>query len=262
MEDYINKYDSFTKIIVYDFRQGSGGIGDCIKFFMYALKLCMQHNIKLYYLINNTFIEKYLKLKYEKMYIEKSSIVDSCNIDANDISNINGGVYNIITPCKFYNYYNNDSLTMLGQEVFKFSEEIIINSTKLNVDNITNYISIHLRLGDKHLETDQSFVLVTWDTRMYNEEKLYNFIVDNCDKNIIFFCDNQTYKLKIKNKFNNVIILNCNIGHTSLSNTTDVQTLDAVTEFYIMTKSEYIYSASNSGFSTLASKFNNVPICM
>ena len=45
----MNKYDSFTKIIVYDFKKGDGGIGDCIKFFMHSLKLCMKHNIKLYY---------------------------------------------------------------------------------------------------------------------------------------------------------------------------------------------------------------------
>jgi hypothetical protein len=59
MEDYLNNYDSFNKIIVYDFKCGDGGIGDCIKFFLYALRLCMNHNIKLYYLINNTLLEKY-----------------------------------------------------------------------------------------------------------------------------------------------------------------------------------------------------------
>ena len=258
----MNKYDSFTKIIVYDFKLGDGGIGDCIKFFLYALKLCIKHNIKLYYLINNTILEKYLILKYEKMYIDPSNIVGAYNVNADDIVNINECVYNIITPGIFYNCYNNNSLTISGKEVFKFSADININSAKLNVNNITNYISIHLRLGDKHLETDNTFVLVKHDERHYNEEKLFHFINDNCDKNIIFFCDNHNYKLKIKTKFNNVIILNSNIGHTSLSNTTNLQTLDAVTEFYIMTKSEYIYSASNSGFSILASNFNNVPIYM
>ena len=64
----------------------------------------------------------------------------------------------------------------------------------------------------------------------------------------------------LKNKYNNINILNCHIGHTCLSNTTDVQTLDAVTEFYLMTKSEKIFSASNSGFSIMASKYRNIPI--
>lgn len=260
MEDYINQYDSFTKIIVYDFKQGDGGIGDCIKFFMHTLNLCMKYNIKLYYLINNNLLEKYLTLKYEKMYIDSSNIVGSCNIREHDIANIKDGIYNIVTPCIFYNIYNNNTIIMACQEVFTFSEEVKLNGCRLNVNNVNNYISIHLRLGDKYLETDHSFVLVKHDERIYNEASLFNFINDNCNKNIIFFCDNQSYKLKIKNKFKNVIILNCDIGHTSLSNTTDAQTLDAVTEFYLMTNSEQICSASNSGFSTMASKFKNIPI--
>jgi hypothetical protein len=49
------------------------------------------------------------------------------------------------------------------------------------------------------------------------------------------------------------------IGHTSFSNTTKKQVLDAVTEFYILTKSDMIYGITNSGFSLMASKFNNIP---
>jgi len=260
MEDYLNKYDSFTKIIVYDFKQGGGGIGDCIKFFMHTLNLCMKYNIKLYYLINNNLLEKFLTLKHAKMYISQSNIVDALICNKTDIENVNANVYNIVTPCLFYNIYNNDTITMPCQEVFTFSDEVKLNGCRLNVNNVSNYISIHLRLGDKYLETDPSFVLVKHDERIYNEAKLFNFIYDNCNKNIIFFCDNQTYKLKIKNKFNNIIILNCDIGHTSLSNTTDKQTLDAVTEFYLMTNSEQICSVSNSGFSIIASKFKNIPI--
>jgi len=43
-----------------------------------------------------------------------------------------------------------------------------------------------------------------------------------------------------------------------LSNTTNKQILDAITEFYILSNSHLIYSASNSGFSKMASKFNNI----
>jgi hypothetical protein len=260
MEDYINKYDGFNKIIVYNFKHASGGIGDCIKFFMYLLKLCMQHNIKLYYLVNNTMLEKYLKLKYDKMYITQSSIVDARNISANDIPNLTVDICNIVDPGIFYNIYNDDHIPTPINEVFTFSDEVKINSVKLNVDNISNYISVHLRLGDKYLETDNAFIYCKYDVRVYNEERLFHFIENNRDKNIIFFCDNHAYKLKIKNKYNNISIITCHIGHTCLSNTTDEQTLDAITEFYLMAESEKIYSASNSGFSIMSSKFKNIPI--
>ena len=49
MEEYMNNYDMFKKHIVYDFRLGLGGIADCIKFFMFILKICMQHHIQLHY---------------------------------------------------------------------------------------------------------------------------------------------------------------------------------------------------------------------
>ena len=59
--------------------------------------------------------------------------------------------------------------------------------------------------------------------------------------------------------YDNVIITNSDIGHTGLANTiTPRQVLDTVTEFYILTNSNLIYSASNSGFSIVASKFKNV----
>ena len=75
---------------------------------------------------------------------------------------------------------------------------------------------------------------------------------------ILFFCDNNKYKLKIKNEYNNIIITDANIGHTSLLNTTEKQVLDTITEFYLLTNSQLIYAASKSGFSYMASRFNNV----
>ena len=64
----------------------------------------------------------------------------------------------------------------------------------------------------------------------------------------------------MKNKYNNIIIPDSCIGHTSLTNTTDKQILDAVSEFYLLSNSKEIYKASHSGFSTIASKFNKIPL--
>jgi hypothetical protein len=260
MEEYINKYDSFEKKIVYDFKLGDGGIGDCIKYFMFILSICIKHNIKLYYKKNNILIEKYLILKHKKMYINENDIKDSKNnMNVNNLENINVGVYNILSPHWGYNRYNYNMPLLPCNQVFYFSDTVRLNSKNLLSIDIKNYISIHLRLGDKYLETDKSFVYCKDDTRIYNQQKLFKFIENNSDKNIIFFCDNNNYKLNIKNKYNNVIITSCNIGHTSLSNTTEKQVLDAISEFYLMANSKKIYSASESGFSIIASKFNNIP---
>jgi hypothetical protein len=246
MENYINKYDIFEKKMVYDFVLGDGGIGDCIKFFMFILESCIKNNIRLYYKKNNIEIEKYIKLKYDKMYITEDIIENLDNIS-------------IVKTYLYYPTVNYD-FSINIKDVFYFTNEIKLNCNNLIPSNINNYISIHLRLGDKYLETDKNFVYCVNDERVFTEEKIFKFIEDNYNENIFFCCDNNSYKIKIKEKYNNIIITNCNIGHTSLSNTTSKQILDTLTEFYILSNSNLIFCGSYSGFSIVASKFNNIPI--
>ena len=69
MENYIKNYNTYDKIIVYNFQLGDSGIGDCIKFFMFVLEDCIKNKKRLYYKKNNTDLEKYIKLKHD-MYID------------------------------------------------------------------------------------------------------------------------------------------------------------------------------------------------
>jgi len=263
MENYLINYDHYTKKIVYDFKIGDGGIGDCIKFFLYALNLCIKYEIKLYYLINNIDLKKHLKLRNEKMYIQLNELSSYRLISESDISKITTSeIYNIIRPEIFYTSFIEDKSSINRiftpvEKIFYFSDEVIYNSRKLL--NIDNYISLHLRIGDAFLETDIHYVQCKNDKRLFNELKLFKFIEQN--KNIVFFCDNKSYKLKIKKLYDDVIITNANIGHTSLANTTDMQVLDAITEFYLIANSQKIVAASNySGFSELASKYKGIEL--
>jgi len=244
MDKYIDQFDLFEKIIIYNFELGNGGIGDCIKFFMFILEVCMKNSTRLYYKINNIEIEKYIKLKYDKMYIENIKIFPTAQV---------------VSPTTYYSTVTYDYSIDI-KDVFYFTDEVKISSQCLFPRDVHSYISIHLRLGDKYLETDKQYVLVKNDTRHYVEEKIFKFIEENYTKNIFFCCDNNAYKLKIKEKYNNIIITNCDIGHTSLSNTTKKQVLHGISELYILTNSEMIFAASRSGFSIIASKFNNIPL--
>lgn len=243
MEKYINNYNNYKDTIVYNFDLGNGGIGDYLKFFMIILEYCMDNNIRFYHKINNIQIEKYIKLKYEIMDITQEQLSKLDN-------------FIIKTPYDYYtNCYYNYSLNF--DELFFFDDII-----KKNVKNIlpllpNKYICIHVRLGDHFLETDKQFVACKNDVRHVSEDTLYKYIEDNNDKDIIFLCDNNDYKLKLKEKYNNIIITKAQIGHTSLINTTENQVIDTITEFYILSNSELIYG-NNSGFSRLASKFKNI----
>ena len=246
MENYIKNFKNFDKISIYDFKLGEGGIGDYLKFYMIILTKCIRNNIKLYNKKNNIEIEKYIKLKYDFLYISSDEISKLKNV----------------TIEKPHHYYRNDKYdgNISINEIFYFDDIVKTNVKNILASLPSNYISIHLRLGDKFLETDKKAVLCKNDTRDFSSEKIYKFIEDNNDKNIIFFCDNNSEKLKIKNKYNNIIISTSQIGHTSLSNTTKRQILDSITDFYILSNSQLIYSASYSGFSIMASIFNNVNI--
>jgi len=264
MDEYIKRYDTLEKKLVFVFLVGHGGIGDCIKFFMQALYYSIKNNIKLYYFRSNIPIEKYLKLNHDKMYFVEG-FDKLVRTDYSNLINLEPNIYHYIYPSDLYSQplnvtLNFDDLVNI-KDVFYLSDEVILTKNRLISPNIDNYISVHLRLGDKHLETDKEYVICVNDERWFDEKKLFNFIEDNIEKNIIFFCDNNGYKLKLKERYDKLIITNSDIGHTSLSNTSESQLLDALAEFYIMSNSYKIYNASDSGFSLMASKFNNIPLC-
>lgn len=260
MDAYLANYESYTKYIVYDFKLGDGGIGDYCKFFMYLLCMCVTNKYRIYYLVNNITIEKYMVLKHKQFYIRHDELPKDFTI-ATNIMQIFDSDCTLITPSLLYNVYNYDAITIQLQDIFTFSEQIHANYDRLFPKNISDYVSVHLRIGDKYLETDKSFVVVIDDERYYDEGSLFQFIELNTHLNIIFFCDNNGCKQYLKSKYPSLIIIDARVGHTSLFNTTEEQILDAITEFCIMCNSSHIYSASSfSGFSIMASKFKNTPI--
>lgn len=269
MENYIKNYDNLEKKIVYDFKLNNGGIGDNINIFMYLLNLCIKYNIKIYYLRNDINTEKYLKLKYEKMYITNQELTNRCEIkNINELSNLDKNIFYTITPFVFYSdsgFLYNDLIPI--ENVFYYSDEIKLNCKHLlpahfdNENENKQYISIHLRLGDSYMKQPPNYCC--WnDKREFNEEKMFNFIENIYSQNqiILFFCDNHEYKLKIKNKYPNLIITDSDIGHTSFHITTDKQVLDTISELYLMSNSQSIVAVSKSGFSITASKFKDIPI--
>lgn len=251
IKNYIKNYDNLTKKLIYNFEYGMGGIGDYFKFFIYALRYCINNNIKLYLSIKHE-LDRYVRLKYDKMYIDINNLNYITLNKYKDLEKIDDKNIYLVYPFIFYDVqkevYDNAIISKL-EDLFYFTDEIIINLPK------EKYISLHLRLGDKYLETDKNFIICKDDKRYYNESKLNKFIEENKDKNIYFFCDNYTFKKNIKQKYSYINIIDVKIGHTSLLNTTNEQIKNSIIEFYIISKSEKIYWISWSGFSLMASRF-------
>ena len=274
------------KYCVYDFRQGNGGLGDFIKFYMILFHLCIKYNHTIQCKVNNHYMEKYIILKNTEAYItENPGKQINFNTDFKALESWITNESDVderceLSPDRLVRLYRNSSesfrtananlfthkYTENLNRIFNFSDEVKKNAQTIcplcfsNSGEITNYSSIHLRLGDKFLETDNKYINVKEDVRTFSEERLYKFIETNSDKTFMFFCDNNKFRLMIKNKYNNIIIPDSCIGNTSLNNTTDKQTLDAVSEFYLLSNSKEIYKGSYSGFNMIASKFNNIPL--
>ena len=72
--------------------------------------------------------------------------------------------------------------------LFEFSKEVLDNRDKLLSHDIQDYISLHVRLGDKHIQIEginrDEEVL---DERHINQDKIEKCIMDNKDNNIILF---------------------------------------------------------------------------
>jgi hypothetical protein len=165
--------------------------------------------------------------------------------------------YAVVTPFIFYGVIDYDQIYIQGSDVFEFSPDVIRNS--ILRETITNYSSIHVRLGDKYLETDPSFIICPADARAFDEAHLIAFMETKTSVPVLFMCDNLQFKLKIKQICSSIILTSAEIGHTSLTNTTDKQILDGITEFYLLTNSDIIYAATSSGFSRMAANFKNIP---
>lgn len=261
LEEYLKNHDNFRKSMVYNFIQGWGGIGDYIKFFLYALSLCMKHEMKIKLKINNTPIEQYIKLKHNFMYITEEELNSGRILNVTSQNFKNARQFNIVRPQLFYMSFTEESINNINaNDIFYFSEEITNNVKNIiQLKEKENYISFHIRLGDKFLETDKSFVYINnlEDTRIFSEEKLFNFLEKNKNNKVLLFCDNKKYKKNLCVKYDFITITEADVAHSDFKNTSEKQLIDTITEFYILCNSSLIYAVSHSGFSFTASLFNN-----
>jgi hypothetical protein len=264
MDDYLLNYDNLDTTVIFAFEVGDGGIGDLIKYFIYLLQYCIQNNIKIKYLLTNNPINNYLKLKYQQFYVTPSDIYYNNITQLNDISSVKPRRTHLVKPYAMYSHHSRvyNTINIPGSSIFYFTEEITNKASNFirSISPTNNYIGIHLRLGDKYIETDAKFKAVPHDVRVYNEQNIYKCIEDNKNTPMIFLCDNKQYALNIEYKYPHIAITNYDIGHTSYTNTTHEQIINTLSEFYLLAQSQHIYAASESGYSIMAAKFNNIPL--
>jgi len=250
MENYQSEYNTFTKHIVYTFSLGEGGIGDFVHCVMGVLSHCIKHRIAFHVHLASPMLEKHLLLKFPAMYLKK---VESPQTLINLNAELNPHVFYTINSHTLFTR-NTFQADIPCNDVFTFSEDVMKTAQSFTLP--ASYTSVHLRIGDKFLETDRKFVLCKNDRRTFDEEKIFDCLKNL--NNVVFFCDNFKYKMKIKNMFPHVYVTDWPIGHTSLSNTSEESFVYALSEFSIICQSSNVIGASKSGFAKAAALFKPV----
>jgi len=250
MEEYLANWDTYKKGAVLTTFHGQGaGVGDYVKFFMYLIQFCMKIKYRAYYLIGRPE-EKYLKLIDERMYITQEEM--------NQQKNENKLI--IKSPLEFYDKFCWSDLYLNAFNIFKFTDEVVQNR-KLILDYEGDYIAIHVRLGDKFLETPKENVFVVNDHRKFDEDLLHKYIENHKDKTIVLVSDNKAYREKIRDMYDNVKITKGKIAHTGLAGMLKTtEAMDTITELYILTQSEKVLVCAQSGFPIITKFFNNTKL--
>jgi len=249
MEDYMRLRTLYTRKVIFKIPHFQGGIGDVIKYFLFLIQLSIQKRWKVYYAITDLKVNKWLKLRYPELYYNVEHPVYLNNINNVGVPDLEY----IVNPHLLYGIFSYEDLYLKGSDVFEFAPEIVERS---KVFPIEKYRSLHIRLGDKFLEIPVEQNQCITDARPFNQESVLECIQQN--PGILIFCDNLGYKTDLKEKYD-ILVTPFKIGHTCLPSTSDETIMDTLTEFYLLTRSQHIYSASDSGFPKMASNFYGVP---
>lgn len=256
------------KKLLFRFPLTNGGIGDMIKFFICALDIAIRYDLRICFLKSDNPITKYLISRCEHIYIEDKELDGSSIIPVQQYNqieelsrNIDAGSTIQVSPHIFYDipiYEIVDKYNI--SEIFKFTDDIYQMKKDNNISE--EYVSVHIRRGDKHIEAASSVKQVPHDSRPFDQTNFDNMVnnlfTDN--KAVMLFSDSMVFKKMMSKKFDKLQCLDLKIGHTTWTNTSDEQIKNTVFEFYILCNSVKIIANCVSGFSKMASAINKIDI--
>lgn len=240
-------------VYVYKFGFGDGGLADFIQYALYAIH---KYNGQNFLIKIDHPNYKYIKFKKESLDYHKNK---EKIIGLNEIEIRSTQFFSSKEALEEFNKYRDGNIPFF--DFFDFSKEVYAKYEELRPKN--DYITIHIRFGDKYLENQNRGVMSCMDdTRVGNNSYDYYFslidkiIEENKDVDIMLLADNKKFKDMCKLEFPSVVINDINIihtGNTYTDNTNfDEQLIMTIAEFLLICKSKEIHSLTYSGFSVVA----------
>lgn len=281
-------------IIVHTHFRGGGGIGDFIRSALSFYSLCKRYGYEYYIsfeenpILKSCFIYKSVPTEYINMdkisiRIEQKDIIfneDFFTTKVNDIINETNNINKVI--CLYSNAIGIEKYENINLIKEEFLNNILIPSVSVqNYINLTyrqldifnnNYLSVHIRCGDKYIETENKQYnskdkrLDIDNIEIYDKYNncIQTFIKKyNIDLPILIHSDCNLFKKNLINLNNNYKILDIKISHISenTGSTDEDSYIATVAEFYILANANIILAPyTYSGFSHIGSLINNKPL--
>ena len=265
MEQFLEIYKTSDLEAVYVYQFETGGLADFIKFAIKVINFCYVKRIKFYVFINHPLAEfihfhhqfmnftgRFPNPHYEIQSYSRTRLIQDNLITLSPKM--------IITP---FGCHSEDWPVALPagirfQDIMDFKPMIYASVPALP----PNYVAVHLRLGDLHMECAKGFTGPTTDSRKWNESQLCSLLEElhSQGKEIVFLSDNRNYKKRLMNKYPWLHMTEMKIGHIGLQYVSSDDILNTILEFVIIMKSSHIYAASYSGFNEIASMISGTPI--
>lgn len=239
------------------------GLGDFIRGTISLFDYCQKYNYKLLFDNDHELFE----------LLEKNENIIDSNILSTTIElippigydEINIRLENLFLENKnfcvltnsFYKNEISDECKLFVRNIFTPNEIIVKNIDnvlkKLNININKKYNVIHLRFGDKYIHNNNEF-----DTNTYKclDEKIKNILLENTDEQFILLSDSSkmAQELSLNNSalfyFDNKKI---HMGDLIYEDSIKNAVIDTITDFFIMSKCDKIFSYQGSGFSYMAS---------
>lgn len=238
-DEYCALAPTLDTAVVCEFGLTQGGIGDFFKIFAFSLELAIASRARI--LVRNTSpLAAFLHPKHAWM------------TDARGMR-----VVTTVNNAYWYNHASTETTQELCSALvlsdwFEMDASIVADARRLAPP--TAYTALHIRRGDKHLETNRANVACKDDERPFAASAID--AVCAREPVLLVVGDHAGTLRDLKARFPHVVLTGLEIGHTSLKGTPAPAVRAALVEFVMLGNARSIVASSTSGFPYLASRWH------
>lgn len=254
--------------IFMSYTYNQGGYGDFIRSYLAIFVYCKLNGIDIYLYIPDHPLNRCFKCITNYLNYPIKTFID-CHSShlVWELEQCKNPNYNVIIYSNKFDFIPFDTLKTYVDE---FKSNVVLSDTVINKINLLyniEYVSLHIRFGDKFMECNSQCIHDDIRVDPSNKSVLHKklessimFLKNNFPElSICLFTDVQSMKEKLCKEYN-LISFNTEIHHTASISNKENAFVDSVVEFELLGKSKAIVKFSNTGFAFWSAFINQTPL--